>query len=272
MLWLALLALAWAASAVSCLRLCLAAADAPRLPGADEDAGRPGAPGRLTLPEAAFLAGGPHRVTTLALVSMHREGRLLLAHTGWTTVVDPEGGDDLERSVIGAAGPGGQERTAAVRDAVAGGAAVRRLGDRLVAQGLAVPESARSAVRSALRAVRAAGVLTVALAAGAVLSLPAGVAAGPVAAWFALPLLLTLGALAAARFEVHAYTGWASPLGAGRLTALVARAAAADDGTDADGGRARLTALAVFGVGAIEDPQLRTALDGTGAPPLPDPR
>ncbi|MGW2560672.1 FHA domain-containing protein, partial [Streptomyces sp. NPDC001514] len=33
--------------------------------------------------------------------------RLLLAHTGWATVVDPEGVDDLERSVIRAIGPQG---------------------------------------------------------------------------------------------------------------------------------------------------------------------
>ncbi|WP_037803124.1 TIGR04222 domain-containing membrane protein, partial [Streptomyces resistomycificus] len=64
---------------------------------------------------AAFLSGGPRRVADLTLVSMARQRRLLLAHTGWATVVDPRGRDDVERSVIGAIGPEGQSRIAPVR-------------------------------------------------------------------------------------------------------------------------------------------------------------
>ncbi|MGW2119957.1 TIGR04222 domain-containing membrane protein, partial [Streptomyces zhihengii] len=153
MLWLLLLASAWAATAVSCLRLCLAAADVPRLPsGVPELGDGPGdADGEgtreagLTLYEAAYLAGGPGRVADLALVAMHGRRGLLLAHTGWTTVVDPDAEDALERSVIAAAGPAGQELTASVRTAVAADGAVRAIGDRLVRAGLAVPDRARTA-------------------------------------------------------------------------------------------------------------------------------
>lgn len=199
MLWLILVFLAWAVATVSCLRLCLAAADAPRhLDEEAEEAWRDEVRTayELTLPEAAFLAGGPERVTDLTLVSMHHGRRLLLAHTGWATVVDPDGENDLERSVIGAIGPSGQARTAAVRTAVSAADAVRSLADRLVRAGLAVPDTARNPVVSAIRAVRAASVLTVVLAAGAVLTLSQGQRPGPVVAWFALPLVMTLGCLA----------------------------------------------------------------------------
>ncbi|TXS57381.1 TIGR04222 domain-containing membrane protein [Streptomyces sp. t39] len=260
MVWLLLLALAWAVTAVSCLRLCLAAADVPRLPsGMPGPADGRGADGAgLTLHEAAFLAGGPGRVTDLTLVSMHRQRRLLLAHTGWTTVVDPDTEDALERSVIAAAGPAGQERTSAVRTAVAADEAVRAVGDRLVTVGLAVPDRARAAVVSAIRAVRTTSLLIPALAVCAVLTLPAGREPGPVAVWFTLPLALTLGALAMAAMEVRPYTRFASPLGGRLLSAFAERAAAAGQGTE----QARLTAVALHGVGVLDDPQLRVALTG----------
>ncbi|MBT2364105.1 TIGR04222 domain-containing membrane protein [Streptomyces sp. ISL-10] len=257
MLWLILVLLAWAVAAVSCLRLCLAAADAPRHldEGAEETHDDMRAPYELTLPEAAFLAGGPQRVTELTLVSMHRGRRLLLAHTGWATVVDPDGENDLERAVIGAIGPSGQAPTAAVRAAVSAAASVGSLADRLVRAGLAVPDAARNPVVSALRAVRGSTVLTVVLAVGALLTLPQGQRPGAVMAWFALPLVLTLGCLAIARFEVHAYTGWASPLGNRLLDSLIEQATAATGA----GERARLTQVAVHGVHALDDPQLRAA-------------
>ncbi|MEV4333016.1 TIGR04222 domain-containing membrane protein [Streptomyces sp. NPDC049597] len=264
MLWLILVLLAWAVSAVSCLRLCLAAADAPHhLDEAAEEAHGEAAGAEvcgtyeLTLPEAAFLAGGPQRVTELTLVSMHRERRLLLAHTGWATVVDPDGESDLERSVIGAIGPSGQARTAAVRTAVSAADAVRVLADRLVRAGLAVPDTARNPVVSAIRAVRAASVATLVLAVGAVLTLPQGQRPGPVVAWFALPLAMTLGCLAIARFEVHPYLGWASPAGNRLLASLTDRAAA--HAASGAGERAQLTMVAVHGIRALDDPQLRAA-------------
>ncbi|BFO16509.1 hypothetical protein SHKM778_28970 [Streptomyces sp. KM77-8] len=105
MFWVPLLLLAWAVAGVTCLRLCLAAVRGAALADSGPDAGA----GRdLTLYEAAFLSGGPARVADVTLVAMARQRRLLLAHTGWATVVDPHGRDEVERSVIGAIGPQGQ--------------------------------------------------------------------------------------------------------------------------------------------------------------------
>ncbi|MFD4140097.1 TIGR04222 domain-containing membrane protein, partial [Streptomyces sp. NPDC058572] len=125
MFWVLFLLVAWAVTGLNCIRLCVAASEAAPLPegtGSDRE---------LSLYEAAFLAGGPQRVTDLTLISMHRRRRLLLAHTGWATVVDPVGEDDLERSVIGAIGPAGQAPIAAVRSTASTADAVRVLADRL---------------------------------------------------------------------------------------------------------------------------------------------
>ncbi|MFD3607833.1 TIGR04222 domain-containing membrane protein [Streptomyces atroolivaceus] len=250
MLWVLLLLVAWCAAAVSCIRLCLLTASAAlRPPGA----AREPVSHELNLYETAFLAGGPQRVADLALVSMHLRRRLLLAHTGWATVVDPEGRDEVERTVIRAIGPEGQSRIAPIRAAAAAADAVRSLADRLVAAGLAVPHGARTSLDSAVRSVRGAAVLVVVLAAAAVL-MPGQETgyAGPVAAWFGLPLVLTLGCLAIARVENHPYSPWASPSGQHWLDSLPAPTYGAD--------RDLLAAVAVRGVGALEDPGLRAAL------------
>ncbi|MFH8759714.1 TIGR04222 domain-containing membrane protein [Streptomyces atroolivaceus] len=250
MLWVLLLLVAWCAAAVSCIRLCLLTASAAlRPPGA----ARAPVSHELNLYETAFLAGGPQRVADLALVSMHLRRRLLLAHTGWATVVDPEGQDEVERTVIRAIGPEGQSRIAPIRAAAAAADAVRSLADRLVAAGLAVPHGARTSLDSAVRSVRGAAVLVVVLAAAAVL-MPGQETgyAGPVAAWFGLPLVLTLGCLAIARVENHPYSPWASPSGQHWLDSLPAPTYGAD--------RDLLAAVAVRGVGALEDPGLRAAL------------
>ncbi|MFJ8309489.1 MULTISPECIES: TIGR04222 domain-containing membrane protein [unclassified Streptomyces] len=242
MFWVLFLLPAIVAAGFSCGRLCLAAVAAARpAPRADRERG-------LSCYEAAFLAGGPDRVTDLTLVSMHRARRLLLAHTGWATVVEPEGRDDLERSVLTAIGPGGQERIAAIRSGTAAADAVHALAERLAAAGLAVPDAARSGVATSVRAVRAATLFIAALAVTALL-MPGGTGTGrgQIAAWFALPLVLTLGCLAIARVEIHPYTRWASPDGQRLLGGL-------DPAGDP------LTAVAVRGIRAVDDPQLRTAL------------
>ncbi|MCI3933672.1 TIGR04222 domain-containing membrane protein [Streptomyces sp. AN091965] len=247
MFWVPLLLLACTVAALSCGRLCLAAVHA-----AAAEARTPRSTRSLTLYEAAFLSGGPGRVADVALVSMARRRRLLLAHTGWATVVGPVGGDardaqdDMERSVLGAIGPGGQSRIPPVRRATAAADAVRALADRLVAAGLAVPDGSWSGIAGALRQVRAAAAAVAVL--GACATLLPGQGQGddlPVAVWFALPLLLTLSCLAIARFEVPA-SRWASPAGQRLLGAVPSR----DD----------LTALAVRGVRALNDPGLRAAL------------
>ncbi|MEE1772911.1 TIGR04222 domain-containing membrane protein [Streptomyces sp. JV185] len=263
MLWVLFLLVAWGAAAISCARLCLVSARTGLLSDASEQAGPGiGTGHELTLYETAFLAGGPHRVVDLALATMHLRRRLLLAHTGWATVVDPAGHDEMERTVIRAIGPQGQSRTAPVRAAVATADAVRALADRLVAAGLALPGGAGTEVVGAVRAVRGAALLVVATG-GAVLLMP-GQEHGPggpvmsLLVWFGLPFALTVGCLAIARVEIHPYSSWASPAGQRLLAANEVPAAGAD--------RDVLAALAVGGVRAVADPALRAALGGGGGP------
>jgi uncharacterized protein (TIGR04222 family) len=248
MFWVLLLLPAWAVAGLACMRLCLAAVRAAAV--------GPGAVDRehaLTLYEAAFLSGGPRRVADLTMVSMARQRRLLLAHTGWATVVDPRGRDEMERSVIGAIGPGGQSRIAPVRAAAATAEAVRSLADRLVGAGLAVPDGTRS-IAAGVRRVRTAAVTVCVLGAAALaLPLPADEPRLLIALWFALPLTLTLGCLAITRMEVHPYSRWASPAGQRLIGALVRHA----DGTCDD--RTYLTSVAVRGVHAVGEPDLRAA-------------
>lgn len=243
MFWLPLLLLAWAATGLSCGRLCLAASRA-----ANHERAAPRGH-ELTLYETAFLSGGPSRVADVALVAMAGARRLLIAHTGWATVVDPVGRDEMERSVLGAIGPAGQSRIAPIRKGAAATDAVRALGERLVAAGLAVPESAGTGVAAAARQVRAATVAVLALGALAVCMPTQGRATSgqvPVAIWFSLPLLLCVGCLVIARVEVHPYTRWASPAGQRLLGALPTA-------------RDELTTVAVRGVRALPDPGLRAA-------------
>ncbi|QDY79579.1 TIGR04222 domain-containing membrane protein [Streptomyces qinzhouensis] len=261
MLRIILLALAWAAAGTACVRLCRAAvATAPH--PARRSARRRAH--QLTLPEAAFLAGGPGRVMDVTLVAMHRRRALLLAHTGWATVVDPDTDNVLERSVIRAIGPAGhQARTDAVRRAAGSADAVRAIAESLVGAGLAVPDASRARSAAAVRGVRAAA-LAVPVLTVAALALPGeGAPAGVLLPWFALPLLLTLSALLIGRVEVRPYLGWASPEGRRLLGGLITTA----DGTE----RGRLTAIAVGGPDAIDDPLLRRALTG-GRRERADPR
>ncbi|MFH9980590.1 TIGR04222 domain-containing membrane protein [Streptomyces sp. NPDC017179] len=248
MFWVLLLLLAWAFAGTACLRLCLAAV---RAAAVDVDAGR----GRdLTLYEAAFLSGGPARVAELTLVSMARQRRLLLAHTGWATVVDPRGRDEMERSFIGAIGPEGQSRIAPVRAAAATADAVRGLADRLVSAGLAVPDGDGSTIAAGVRRVRIAALAVLALSLTALLLPgPTGMPRELIALWFALPLALTLSCLVIARFEVHPYSRWASPAGQRLLDSLARHTNGAGDE------RAYLASVAVRGINAIGEPNLRAA-------------
>ncbi|MFF7212421.1 TIGR04222 domain-containing membrane protein [Streptomyces sp. NPDC008238] len=248
-MWMLFLLVAWAAAIASCTRLCRAAVAAADLPDATAAAAADHA---LGLYEMAFLAGGPRRVTELTMVTMGRERRLLLAGTGWATVVDPDGRDAIERSLIAATGPGGQAPVPAIRAAHAGSDGVRALARRLTDAGLAVPAATRESISTGFREVRAASALILVMLVAATTLSPAG---RPLLPWFALPLLATLGCLAVARLEIHPYTRWAAPAGRELLRAVdVPRGPAPDDR------RQLLTALAVRGPSALPDPALRAAL------------
>ncbi|MBL3668528.1 TIGR04222 domain-containing membrane protein [Streptomyces sp. M2CJ-2] len=252
MYWVLLLLSAWGVAGVACARLCLAAVRA----AAVGTTGAATAEGHdLTLYEAAFLCGGPRRVADVTLVSMARRRRLLLARTGWATVVDPRGRDEMERSVIGAIGPEGQSLIAPVRAAAATAAPVRDMADRLVRAGLAVPEDGTgTTIVDGVRQVRFAALAVVGLGAAALL-LPASseLPRHVVALWFALPLILTLSCLVIARIEVHPYTRRASPAGQRLLGTLPRGTRGAGDD------RTYLTSVAVRGVRAVGEPDLRAA-------------
>ncbi|MDV5148998.1 TIGR04222 domain-containing membrane protein [Streptomyces sp. SBC-4] len=251
MVWVPLLLVACVVAGIGCARLCRATLVAarpapPSLAGDDAE---------LTVVEAAYLAGGPLRVTDLTLVAMHRERRLLLAHTGWATVVDSSTGsrDEWESTVLGAIGPGGQSPIPAVRPAVAAGDAVRSLAQRLVDRGLAVSESGRREIAAGVRAVRAGFLLSLALGTAAALLVP-GAERAPVVGAFALPLLASGLCLLIGRVEAYPYTRWASPAGQRLLAGL----------SPAD----PLTALATRGPAVLE-PELREALRGHAPVRLP---
>ncbi|QES47623.1 TIGR04222 domain-containing membrane protein [Streptomyces venezuelae] len=261
MFWVLFLLVACAGVLAAGARLLRAVAEAADIPEADvPEADVPEADvpeAGVTLYEAAYLAGGPHRVAVLTLVSMERERRLLLAHTGWATVVDPVGRDPLERSVLGAFGPEGRSPVAAVRTAAARGEAVRRLGERLRAAGLALPEGVRAGFGHGLQAVRGAVLLVVAMATAAV-TLDGGTTDTTlVLCWFGLPLLPALALLALARLDASRHSPWASPAGLRLLSGLRA------------GDRGPLTSVALHGVAAVGDPGLRAALSCGGRGILP---
>ncbi|MGW0767315.1 TIGR04222 domain-containing membrane protein [Streptomyces sp. NPDC002676] len=260
MFWVLFLLMAWAFVGTAASRLCLAAV---RSAAADADVTAAARERDLTLYEAAFLSGGPARVADLTLVAMARQRRLLLAHTGWATVVDPRGRDEMERSVIGAIGPEGQSRIAPVRKAAAGAEAVSRLADGLVRSGLAVPEGAGTTVAAGVRQTRAAALAVLALG-GAALLLPVqtGTPRYLIALWFALPLTLSLSCLVLARIEAHPYSRWASPAGQRLLDALPHRPYGDGDGDD----RSFLTRVAVRGIRAVGEPELRAAFAHRDSP------
>ncbi|MEU6244526.1 TIGR04222 domain-containing membrane protein [Streptomyces sp. NPDC047024] len=270
MFWVLLLLLAWGFAGFACTRLCLAAG---RAGTAERAAATADDRHDLTLYEAAFLSGGPARVADLTMVRMARQRRLLLAHTGWATVVNPRGHDEMERFVIAAIGPDGQSRIAPVRTAAARSEAIRHLGDRLERAGLAVPAGAGTDVASAVRLVRAAAPAVLVLAATALL-LPSDTELSSlmVGLWFLLPLLLTLGFLVIAHFELRPYTRWASPAGQLLLGTLTARRDRDDDddfgdGADRDGNESGfLTSLATRGIRALAEPELRAAFNHRDQP------
>uniref|UniRef100_A0AAU2JZ23 TIGR04222 domain-containing membrane protein n=1 Tax=Streptomyces sp. NBC_00049 TaxID=2903617 RepID=A0AAU2JZ23_9ACTN len=247
MFWVLFLLAAWAGGLLSCGRLLLAAARA-----AEPATGSAAAyhHDELSLYETAYLAGGPHRVADLTLLSMQHQRRLLLAHTGWATVLDPVGRDPHERSLLGAFGPDGQSPVPAVRSAVVRDEAVRALADRLGAAGLAPTAGVRGGIGRGVRAVRGAALLILVLAAASLCVPAEGTTTPLLLAWFALPLTLTLACLAIARFEAGLHSSWASPAGQRLLVALDREL----------GGAEPLAAVAVHGAGAVDDPVLRAAL------------
>ncbi|WP_326846891.1 TIGR04222 domain-containing membrane protein [Streptomyces kaniharaensis] len=241
---------------MSCSRLVRMTVTADALAG--QDGLRPPEAVGIGLYETAYLAGGPDRVIELALVLMAGRGRLHLAHTGWTTVVDPRGRSRLERAIIATVGPDGQCRTDELRRAMAEHPTVLEIGTRLSLAGLATPALVQRNTVVVIRQVRHALLLSLVLlaAALAVGGFTDGDALAPLA-WFSLPLVLTSGTLLMARVDVYPYTRWASPIGQEVLREV---RPTRQYGLGDDEERELLTAVAMNGPAALLDPRLRAAL------------
>lgn len=265
MLWVLFLLVAWGAAVISCARLCLVSARTGLLSGASMVAVRDtGAGHELTLYETAFLAAWPppggrsgaghHASATTAAARPHRLGN---GRRPGGPGRHGAHGDPCDR-------PAGPVPDTADTDGRATADAVRALADRLVAAGLALPGGAGTDVAAAVRAVRGAALLVVAM--GVVTLLMPGQEHGPggplvsLLVRFGLPLALTVGCLAIARMEIHPYSSWASPAGQRLLAENDVPAAGAD--------RDILAAIAVRGVRAVDDPALRAALGGGPGGPL----
>ncbi|WP_035842031.1 TIGR04222 domain-containing membrane protein [Kitasatospora azatica] len=265
-MWLLFLVPACVVAVLSCLRLVRAAATADAMAGlTDEESESESV--AIGLYETAYLAGGPRRVVDLALVLMTGRGRLHLAHTGWTTVVDPQGRSRLERALISEIGPDGQCRTAELRESLSGHPTVTEIGVRLSLAGLATPAGVRESTVLAVRQVRQALLLAVLLLTAALtLTWPGDGGTPATLAWFSLPLILTTGTLLMARVDVHPYTRWAAPAGLELLREirvpqqLGTGRQPVDPAGDAE--RRLLTAVAIEGTEALPDARLRAALRG----------
>ncbi|MDH6117184.1 TIGR04222 domain-containing membrane protein [Kitasatospora sp. GAS204B] len=261
-MWLLFLVPACVVAVLACLRLVRAAASADASVGLTEEETDQVAIG---LYETAYLAGGPERVVDLALVLMNGRGRLHLAHTGWTTVVDPQGRSRLERALISEIGPEGQCRTAELREALSEHPTVAEIGARLSLAGLATPAGIRESTMLAVRQVRQALLLSaVLLVAAMTLTGPGRHDSAATLAWFSLPLILTTGTLLMARVDVHPYTRWAAPAGDQVLRELRRRPrrASSEGAGTRDAERLLLTAVAIDGADALQDARLRMALRG----------
>jgi len=222
----------------------------------------PGPAPELGLVDTAYLAGGPERVVDLVLLRMALGGRLLLAHTGWTTVARPGASGPLERAALRAIGPEGQCRTEELRARLATDAAVREVAARLARAGLAVPEELHERLCEAGRRVGRALAFTVVCLGLSLVARGAGVlggfagppGAGKITAWFSLPLILTTGTLLMARIDVYPYTRWAAPAGQELLRRLAGLRRGSSCGAESP------AAVAVAGTAAVRDPLLRAAL------------
>ncbi|MFC7219684.1 TIGR04222 domain-containing membrane protein [Streptomyces polyrhachis] len=258
-MWAILTVLAWAASLACCLRLYRVASRVGEW-GAD---GSRRSAGGLSLYEAAFLAGGPRRVSELTLARMARERRLLLAHTGWVTVVRPEADDALERAVLAAIGPQEQAPIPHVCAGTARSEPAITLGEGLVADGLAVAAPVHAEVASVVRQVRLTALGVAGLWLASLGLTPLTPPATSMGVLFALPLLLIGGCALIARGEISARTRRATAVGRRALTRLrVPRQRGPLDRLDPLDDGALLAALAVHGPRVLPESEsaLRAAL------------
>ncbi|NDZ63358.1 TIGR04222 domain-containing membrane protein [Streptomyces cyaneofuscatus] len=101
--------------------------------------------------EAAFLNGGPARVTDTALTALYADGRVLIGGPGIISVQRAHAQDPVERAVLQALSAAPSGALHAVREAVMHHPAVQEIGDGLAQRGLLVrPAESRPVRRWAL--------------------------------------------------------------------------------------------------------------------------
>ncbi|MGW6541036.1 TIGR04222 domain-containing membrane protein [Streptomyces sp. NPDC055011] len=214
--------------------------------------GRAGSSGPLQdVYEAAFLSGGPGRVADTALATMHVDGRLAIGGPGVVAVVRAVAHDPVERAVLDvhAAAPSGALHH--LRLGVMTHPAVQEIGDGLAARGLLVLPERRRAVRR----------WCVGTALAAVLMLPVAVVVtvvqfsdpdGAMIPFVVLVLPLFFACLLTAIVCGSAY---GRQLGSAGQTAL-----AAFRRSYGFGGGGTAHAVALGGIRALPDPELRERL------------
>jgi len=109
----------------------------------------------LSLLELAYVAGGPGRVAVTVLARMKQEGRLMLRidGTAGVPVVTADVVDEVERAVLEVANVPGGRKLVHVAARTADSWAVRKIGNRLEAEGLVIPGSVLRHYRWAWRVV-----------------------------------------------------------------------------------------------------------------------
>lgn len=103
--------------------------------------------------EAAFLAGGPHRVAHTTLLAMQRDGRLHISRDGTVSRAPGAPHNAVEGQIVGALGHGNTVTTQSLCRRVIRSRAVRDIGTALVEAGLLVEPTARTRITRRRRLV-----------------------------------------------------------------------------------------------------------------------
>ncbi|MFF7296542.1 TIGR04222 domain-containing membrane protein [Streptomyces sp. NPDC008265] len=103
----------------------------------------------LTMYEVAYLRGGTTAVAETAMAALHLAGRLPVTADHRLDLTGRSPRDPVQRAVLARRSAGNVRPAAAVRDEVAGSAAVAKVAERLVEQGLAVDPAREKGVREA---------------------------------------------------------------------------------------------------------------------------
>ncbi|MFJ8044380.1 TIGR04222 domain-containing membrane protein [Kitasatospora sp. NPDC096147] len=222
-----------------------------------------GLPGRgQPLLDAAFLSGGPARVVDTVIVRMQREGRLIVSRSGRVTITNRNAQDAVEATLIAAAGSSGRTELSTLRRELARSEHVQRIGDGLAARGLMRRPDLHRKARTARRLFWFVQLLVIGLgvlAAVGWLGLSAAEQGARTAPFFPFLGLLLVGLfwLAVSKPERARIT----PAGVRQLDLIRTGSPWQPHEAAMAGGAVLLGAVALEGVGALDDSQLRDAME-----------